>query len=242
MGLVKRLVSPGIVRALQESDLRASRRPDHFIANSRVVAERIQQVYDRPARVIYPPIDVNRFGPSVDHDDYYLVLARLVSYKRIDLAVEACTQLKRRLIVIGDGPDRARLESLAGPTVQFLGRLPDAEVEHYGAHCRALLFPGEEDFGMAPLEIAAAGRPTIAFRSGGATETIIEDTTGAFFDSQTPNSLVNAIERFEKQDWHSGTIRKHALKFGVDVFERSFLQFLAEIGFPIPSHHEVLTT
>src|SRR5580704_9123155 len=153
MGTAKRLLLSQAIRGLRRWDVGASRQPDHFIANSQTVAARIHRAYGRIAEVIHPPIDLGRFRASVEQDDYYLVLARLVSYKRIDLAVQACTQLGRRLLVIGDGPDRERLMAIAGKTVSFLGRLSDGEVEHYAARCRALIFPGEEDFGMAPLEI-----------------------------------------------------------------------------------------
>ncbi len=233
-GLAKRLVLPPLVRALRTWDERASRYPDHFVANSKTVAARIQQAYGRSAEVIHPPIDVDRFRPSPDQEDYYLVLSRLVSYKRIDLAVEACTQLGRRLLIIGNGPDRERLAAKAGPTVTFLNRLSDAEVEHYASRCRALLFPGEEDFGMAPLELAAAGRPTIAYRAGGAEETVVEGVTGVFFDRQEVNHLTAAIKRFEAQEWSAKTLRSHAENFGIDVFKLRFRQFLARVDAPVP--------
>src|SRR6202012_5107205 len=133
---------PSLVKGLRHWDTGASRQPDHFIANSRAVAARILHAYGRHAEIIHPPINLNRFRASKEQEDYYLVLARLVSYKRIDLAVRACSQLGRRLLVIGDGPDRARLMAAAGPTVTFMGRLTDAEVEHYASRGRALLFPG----------------------------------------------------------------------------------------------------
>jgi len=237
VGVAKRLlmaplVSP-MIRALRQWDKRASRFPDHFVANSKTVAARIQRAYGRTAEVIHPPVDVHRFRPSSEQEDYYLVLARLVSYKRIDLAIDACSLLGRRLLVIGDGPDRDRLMAKAGPTVQFLSYVSDAEVEHYVARCRALLFPGEEDFGMAPLEVAAAGRPTIAFRAGGAAETILDGITGVFFDRQEPGYLAKAIERCEGQEWSAQTLRRHAEGFGIDVFQSRFRQFLARVGAPL---------
>jgi glycosyltransferase involved in cell wall biosynthesis len=223
-----------MIRALRKWDERASHYPDHFVANSKTVAARIQRAYGRTAEVIHPPINVDRFRPSPEQEDYYLVLARLISYKRIDLAIEACSSLGRRLLVIGEGPDRDRLMAKAGPTVQFLSRLSDAEVEHYAARCRALLFPGEEDFGMAPLELAAAGRPTIAYRAGGAAETIIDGITGIFFDHQTPGELAEAIVRFERQEWSANLLRGHAEGFGIDIFQARFRQFLARVGAPVP--------
>ncbi len=223
----------GLTWMLRQWDMVASRQPDHFIANSKVVAERIQRVYGRTAEVIHPPIDVDRFYPADRIDDYYMVLSRMVAYKRLDLAVEACTRLNRRLIVVGTGPYRRHLESKAGPTVKFLGRVRDEEVTYLAAHCRALLFPGEEDFGMAPLEVAAAGRPTIAFRAGGATETIVDAATGLFFDERTPESLMDAIERFERLDWSPTEIRRHAEGFSVPIFRMRLLQFLSRIGVPL---------
>ena len=236
MGSVARLLLPYAAQALREWDRGASRQPDHFVANSKTVAARIEQAYGRTAQVIHPPVNVNRFHPSKEQDDYYLVLSRLIPYKHIDIAVEACTRLGRRLMIIGDGPDRARLTAMAGPTVKFLGRLPDAEVEHYASRCRALLFPGEEDFGLAPLEIAAAGRPTIAYRAGGATETIVEDVTGLFFDRPETDNLATAIEQFEGQQWHPDVLRRHAESFSVGVFQKSFGDFLAQVGCPVSQY------
>ena len=236
MGAAKRTLLPPMIRALRKWDEEASRSPDHFVANSRAVAERIERAYGRQAEVIHPPIDVHRFRASSEQEDYYLVLARLISYKRIDLAIEACSQLGRKLVVIGDGPDRARLMAKAGPTVKFMSRLSDAEVEHYAARCRALIFPGEEDFGMAPLEVAASGRPTIAYRAGGALETMVDGVTGVFFDRQEVGDLTDAIQRFEKQEWSADTLRHHAEGFGIDVFQSRFRQFLAKVGAAVPVH------
>jgi glycosyltransferase involved in cell wall biosynthesis len=231
--VAKRLLLTPMIGGLRKWDKGASRYPDHFVANSQTVADRIQRAYGRTAEVIHPPIDVNRFRPSPEQDDYYLVLARLISYKRIDLAIDACSLLGRRLLVIGDGPDRARLMAKAGPTVQFLNHLSDAEVEHYAARCRALIFPGEEDFGMAPLEVAAAGRPTIAYRAGGAAETILDGITGTFFDHQDPSHLARAIERFEQQEWSARVLRRHAEGFSIEIFQSRFREFLARVGAPI---------
>ena len=232
MGKAQRFVLPKLIRQLQEWDESASRQPDHFIANSQAVAARIKRCYGRTAEVIHPSVNISRFRSCDEREDYYLVLSRLVSYKRIDLAVRACTLLKRNLIVIGDGPDHRRLAAMAGPTVKFLGRASDADVEHYASRCRALLFPGEEDFGIAPLEIAAAGRPTIAYRAGGAIETIIEGTTGVFFDRQEPEDLAAAIENFERQDLSPTALRSHAERFSIEVFQARLSTFLERVGIP----------
>jgi glycosyltransferase involved in cell wall biosynthesis len=233
MSRTMRLTLQGLTSVLRQWDMGASRQPDHFIANSKVVAARIQKAYGRTAEVIHPPIDVEQFQPAKQAGDFYLVLSRMVSYKRLDLALEACSRLKRKLIVVGTGPYRRHLEAMAGPTVQFVGRVSDAEVVRLAASCRALLFPGEEDFGMAPLEVAAAGRPTIAFRAGGATETIVDGATGLFFDQQTTESLMDAIERFERQQWSSPEIRMHAEGFSVPIFRARMMRFLSRIGLPV---------
>lgn len=230
MSFVKRRPLSVLVGALRRWDLSASREPDHFLANSRTVAARILHAYGRHAEVIHPPINIRRFRPSTGHDDYYLVLARLVSYKRIDLAIQACNLAGRKLLIIGDGPDRKRLEQLAGPSITFAGRLSDQEVEHHAGRCRALIFPGEEDFGMVPLEVAAAGRPTIAYRAGGATETILDGITGVFFDAPVPEALVDAMERLEMNRWAPEPLRRHAESFSVDVFQQRFRSFLHRVG------------
>src|SRR5216684_278349 len=221
---------PMLLWGLRKWDLRASQQPNYYIANSRLVADRIRKIYGREAFVIPPPIDVNRFQMSVEIDDYYLVLSRLMPYKRIDLAIEACKRMNRRLVVIGDGPDRARLEKLGDDRIEFLGRQPDAIVNYYASRCRALLFPGEEDFGMAPLEANAAGRPVIAYRGGGAVETIEENQTGVFFDHPESGSLIQAIEEFELRNWDPQVLRSHAAKFDRVVFAGRLMGFLQTVA------------
>lgn len=229
-GRVTRSLLPLSLWGLRKWDLRAARQPNYYIANSRLVARRIKEIYGREAFVIPPPIEVDRFQMSSHLDDYYLVLSRLVPYKRIDLAIEACNRLNRRLVIIGDGPDRARLQKLAGPRTEFLGRQPDAQVNKFASRCRALLFTGEEDFGMVPLEVNAAGRPVIAFRGGGAMETVVEGVTGVFFNEATSASLEDAIEEFESRSWSQNALRRHAEKFDRSVFTFRVLQFLASVA------------
>ena len=221
---------PMFLWGLKKWDLRASQQPNYYIANSQLVAERIRKIYKREAFVIPPPIEVNRFHMSSDIDDYYLVLSRLMPYKRIDLAIEACKRMNRRLVIIGDGPDRARLEKLADDRIEFLGRQPDKIVNYYAARCRALLFPGEEDFGMAPLEANAAGRPVIAYRGGGAVETVVDGKTGLFFDHPDSRALCKAIEQFEAMVWSQILLRRHAEKFDRNVFAFRVLQFLGSVA------------
>ena len=229
-GTFSRVALPAMLSGLRWWDRRASRQPDYYIANSHVVANRIRQIYGREAVVIPPPIDVERFQPDTIVDDYYLILSRLVPYKRIDLAVEACTRMNRPLVVIGDGPDRKRLEQMAGPTVEFLGRVSDATVKRFASRCRALLFPGEEDFGMTPLEINAAGRPVIAYGAGGAMETVIDGLTGMFFHVPTSAALMEAIEEFEQCDWEPLLLRQHAERFAYPVFAERVLAFLQKVA------------
>jgi glycosyltransferase involved in cell wall biosynthesis len=177
------------------------------------------QCYGVQAPVIYPPVNVERFEingkPS---EDFFLVVSRLVSYKKIDLAIEACTQLGKKLVVIGDGPDRKRLEANAGPTVTFLGRKSDKDVTDYMQRCKALFFPGIEDFGITPLEVNACGRPIIAFADGGALDTVSPEVTGLFFRQQTPEALMAVIEDFDNYEWNPQVIREHAEKFNEVIF------------------------
>jgi glycosyltransferase involved in cell wall biosynthesis len=229
-GGIVRAALPLMLWGLKKWDLRASRQPNYYIANSRIVAQRIKKIYGREAFVIPPPIDVDRFQPSKEVEDYYLILSRLMPYKRIDLAIEACNRMDRRLVIVGDGPDRQRLEKLAGPRTEFLGRIPDGLVNYYTSRCRALLFPGEEDFGMAPLEANAAGRPVIAYRAGGAMETVEEGVTGLFFAQQTSQSLATAIEQFESLSWDQTVLRRHAERFDRNVFAFKVLQFLSSVA------------
>lgn len=230
----RRAVISLLIRALRRWDKNASRRPDHFIANSRAVANRIREVYGRSAEVIHPPVDVDRFRVSKEQDDYYVVLSRLVSYKRLDIAVKACTMLNKRLMVIGEGPHRKQLMAEAGESVRFAGRLSDRDVEHLVSRCKALIFPGEEDFGIAPLEVAAAGRPCIAFRAGGAVETIVEGKTGLFFSEQTAESLAASIEEFEHGEWSPAVLRAHANKFRREVFHEQMRSYFRRVGIPLP--------
>ena len=219
-----------MVKGLRRWEVRAATRPDYYIANSHIVADRLKAAFGVEAKVIEPPIVTSRFTVSTSVEDYYLILSRLVPYKRIDLAVEACTRTGRRLVIIGGGPDRARLESLAGPTVEFLGRQPDSVVNHYASRCRALIFPGEEDFGMAPLEVNAAGRPVVAYGAGGATETVIENVNGILFRPQTTVSLIQALEKCESRNWNSATIRRRAQRYDIHVFQERLLDFLSQIS------------
>jgi glycosyltransferase involved in cell wall biosynthesis len=212
-----------VARRLRAQDSRAARRVDRFIAISQEVAGRIRRNYGRDSQVIYPPVDVERVVPDGKNpEDFYLVVSRLVPYKRIDLAIAAANKLRIRLVVVGEGPERRRLERLAGPTVEFLGRLGDAEIAELYARCRAFLFPGYEDFGIAPVEAQAAGRPVIAYGSGGATETVLNGETGLFFDQQTVSALADAILRERESQFDPHACRRNAERFSSERFLRDF--------------------
>lgn len=204
-------------------DQAAASRVDAFLAISHFVAQRIQKYYGRSATVVYPPVEPHRFQPSAAVGDRYLVVSRLLPYKRIDLAVEACNRLQVPLDVVGTGPEEERLRALAGPTIRFWGFQPDAVVQDLMARARAFLFPQEEDFGITPLEAAAAGRPVVAFRGGGALETVRAGVTGVFFDDPSPASLASALVAAASRPWDTGRIRAQAEVFAVPVFRERFL-------------------
>ncbi len=225
--LIREALRP-LIALLRRWDHAAAQRVDRFIAISNAVRERIRRFYGRKSDVIYPPVETDAFKPAGRHDDYYLVVSRLVPYKRIDLAVEACNRLGVPLLIAGSGRDRERLESMAGPTVRFLGRVPDSELPELMARCRALLFPGLEDFGITPVQAQAAGRPVIAYRGGGALDTVIEGHTGLFFDEQTPESLADAIRRFDPDDFDPAEARRNAMRFDARVFESQIKDVVRE--------------
>ncbi len=227
--VLRELLRPGI-RRIREWDRRAAGRVDDFIANSRNVAGRIARFYGRESTMIPPPVDVSRFRPvdPAEVGDYYLVLSRLIPYKRIDVAVRAFAHLDRPLWVAGDGRARADLEAIASPNVRFLGRVPDADVPGLYAHCRAFIFPGEEDLGITPLEAMAAGRPVIAYAAGGALETVIEGQTGVFFREQTPEALAEAVREFETQKFDPAASRRQAERFDIASFQARVRAFVDE--------------
>lgn len=203
-------------------------RVDYFIANSENVAKRIWKHYRRESVVIHPPVRCKLFNISYVDEDYFLILSRLVSYKKIDLAVQVFNELGLPLVIIGDGPQREKLENMAKDNVKFLGRQPDSVIKEYYSKCRAFIFPGEEDFGITPLEAQASGRPVIAYGKGGALETVIDNETGVFFEEQTVESLKDAINKFSKMKFDKETIRKHAEEFDEEVFKNKINAFVNE--------------
>ena len=228
IGKLARKILPLFITGLRIWDSTSAMRVDHFIANSPVVAERIAKYYRRDAIVIPPPVEASRFifDPDTRPEDYFLIVSRFLPYKRIDLAIQACNALQLPLVIIGSGRYERELRKMAGPTIRFLGRLSDTEVLHYYAHCRALLLPGEEDFGITPLEAQASGRPVIAYGAGGALTSVIDGITGAFFDEQTVESLMAVLATFDGRTYDPETIRNHALEFDKPLFHRRILQFI----------------
>lgn len=212
-------------------DVRTAHGVDEFVANSRFIARRIKKVYGRDARVIYPPVDVDRFALRSDKSDYYVTVGSLVPYKKVDLLVRAFGELKgHRLVVIGDGPERRTVEACAGKNVEILGFQPDEVVREYVGNARAFVFAAEEDFGIAPVEAQACGTPVIAFGKGGALETVVDGETGLFFGEQTVESIVNAVRRFDdvRDQFDPETIRRNAERFSEERFRREFAAFVCD--------------
>ena len=209
-------------------DYAAAARVDEFVGISRTVSRRIWKCYRRVAPVIWPPVDCDAFPVTERRSDYYLVAGQLVTYKRAELAVLACNKLQRKLVLIGSGEELKRLRKLAGPTVSVLGAQPFDVLRSHFAGCRALIFPGEEDFGIVPVEAMASGAPVIALRKGGALDTVEENETGVFFDEPTVDELIDAIRRFEvmEETFNAERISAHARKFDKSEFKRRFRSFV----------------
>jgi glycosyltransferase involved in cell wall biosynthesis len=229
IGRLPRAVLPLFIGFLRAWDRRAADRVTRFIAISKTVQERIARHYQRDSIIIHPPVDVDRFQVSEARGDFFLILSRLVPYKRIDLAVQAFNQLGLPLVIAGEGRDRARLQAMAKSNVRFLGRVSDEEGRELLARCRAFIFPGEEDFGIAPLEANACGKPVIAFARGGALDSIVEGVTGEFFREPTAPSLGEVVRAFDERRYDARVIRQHAEKFSTAAFK----QKLREAVFPV---------
>lgn len=229
-----RWTMPRLVSKMREWDFAAAQRPDYLLANSNYVAARVEKYYRRPAEVIYPPVEIARFDSTQSKDDYFLVVSRLIPYKQVDLAIQACNKLKRRLLIAGDGTEREKLEKLAGPTVKFLGRVSDQEVSDLLAKAAAFIFTPEEDFGIAPVEAMASGCPVIAYGKGGALESVVAAQTGVFFNEPTVESLVQAINRFDAMEFDTKKLRARAEQFSNERFRKEVAAFaqkaLAERG------------
>ncbi|HSW42541.1 MAG TPA: glycosyltransferase [Patescibacteria group bacterium] len=228
--LPSRLAARTLRPFLRAWDRSTAQRPTHVVAISQTVRDRVRNLWGRDAEVVYPPVATDEIRLGTVDDGFLLVAARFLAYRRIDLAVAAATALGRELVVVGDGPESARLRASAGPTVRFLGRVDRPTLVDLFARCHAYLVPGVEDFGIAPVEAMAAGKPVIAFRSGGATETVVEGRTGLFFERQEVASLAEAIERLDGLVFAPAVIRARAEEFDSAVFRRSWRHLLVRLG------------
>jgi glycosyltransferase involved in cell wall biosynthesis len=230
-GIIKRSVMSVIARYLRRWDVESCGRVDYFIANSHNVAGRIKACYGRSAEVIHPPVDVARFPLSVVDEGYYLIVSALVPYKRLNLAIETFRNRKENLVIAGSGPDFKRLAAMAPHNVKFLGWVSDNDLVSLYANCHALIFPGEEDFGIVPLEAMACGKPVIAFAAGGALETVVENgaqSSGVFFHQQSCQALNDAIDRLNKKVFTPTAIRTHASFFDREKFKNRMFQYIEE--------------
>ena len=236
----KTIASPA-VSYLRRWDKVASKRPDTLVAISKEVQGRIRDYYNRDSVVVYPPVDYlasgsERVAPSLKKrknvKPYFLIVSRLskfTKYKRIDLAIQACNELTLSLKIIGEGNWKRELQQMAGPTIEFLGSVDDKKLSEYYQNCRALIFPAVEDFGLTVVEAQAFGKPVIAFRAGGATETIKEGKTGLFFDQQTKDSLIQALKLFDSMQFDPRESRKNAQQFSHSSFKQSFLKLVHQL-------------
>ncbi len=213
-----RALVPLVSVVLRYWDYGVSQRVHHFITSSKAVARRIEACYRRSAIVINPPIPIAHYPIGEAGGEHYLVVSRLNRYKRVDLAISAFNHLKRNLVIVGDGPERERLEQMANDNIQFAGRVSDEQLCKCYRDCRALIFPGEEDYGLVPLEAQACGKPVVAYRAGGVLETVEEGVGGVFFDRQAPEALIEAVAKLESFTFDPADIRRHASKFDVGTF------------------------
>ncbi|MFC1643640.1 glycosyltransferase [Chlamydiota bacterium] len=223
--MIKRLLN-----RLRKWDLETSNRVDYFAAISENVRTRIKQFYKRDSEIIYPPCDTEFFNiiDNFKKDEFYLIVSALVPYKRIDLAIEAFNKLNRPLKIIGGGTDISSLKKIAGNNIEFLGWQPSEVIREYYNKARAVIFPGEEDLGIVPIEAQACGTPVIAYGKGGVLETVIEEKTGLFFCEQEADKIVDIVNEFEKLSFNRHDLRENALNFSKDIFEKRMKEFIIE--------------
>ncbi len=225
------MVMPRLIHKVRMWDFQAAQRVDYFLADSNYASKRVKKFYRRNAETIYPGIVVTDDAVSEERDDFYLVVSRFVNYKRVDLAIEACNRLSRRLVVVGSGgEEEKRLREMAGSTIEFVGRVSDDEMRGYYHRAKAFLFPGIEDFGLTPLEAQEGGTPVIAYGKGGALETVVDGETGLFFHEQTAEALASCLELFE----HEGVSLTHrqihdaSLKFSESAFKNNMRRYISD--------------
>jgi glycosyltransferase involved in cell wall biosynthesis len=222
-------VLPLLLTRLRVWDYTAAQRVDHFVANSKFVAERIAKYYRREAQVIYPPVHVERFTELADPEDYFLLVSRLRPYKRVDLAIRAFNKLGMKFKVVGSGEQEGELRAMAKPNIEFVGQVSEAEKARLLARCRALIFPQEEDFGITAVEAMASGRPVIAYRAGGALEIVKDGVTGKFFDEQSWEALADAVIRFRYESYKPEVIQRAAQVYSTTHFAEVWQDFVVKV-------------
>ena len=229
-GIKKVLILP-ILHYMRMWDKSASERVDYFIANSRNTAQRIEKFYRVKSKVVYPPCDIGRANLNNKNEDYFLIVSRLSPYKKIDIAIEAFNKLDLPLVIIGEGQDRRRLENMAEKNIKFLGFQDQKRIAEYYQNCQALIFPGEEDFGITPIEAMSYGKPVLAFRRGGLLETVIEGETGEFFDDAIPEILADGVRRLKNnfRNYDPEKIKDQANKFSRENFECTIEKLIDEL-------------
>lgn len=236
---LKRSLTWPIVNLLKKWDVVAAQRPDEIVSISEEVKNRVEKYYKRQSLVIYPPVDIQKFRTKslkfrmamrgLPAGNYFLIVSRLVPYKKIDVAIKAFNHLKLPLVIVGTGSESKKLKRIANKNIFFVGEVNDQDLAHFYSHCLALIFPQQEDFGIVAVEAQSAGKPVIAFSKGGATETIVEGRTGIFFDQQTPQSLVAAIKKFERMRFSTKDCIDNAEKFSKERFKKELLDLIKNI-------------
>ena len=228
MNKLKKIIISSFMHKFRQWDRLAADRVDYFIANSNYIKGRIAKYYRRDAEVIFPPVNTHLYYPNSQTEEFYLVVSRLVTYKRIDLAVQAFNQLNLPLVVIGTGSEEKRIKAMASSNIKFLGRLSDEEIADYYAKCKAFIFPGEEDFGITPIEAQASGRPVIAYKRGGILDTVIDGKTGILFNEQTVESLSQAVMLYEQSGvaYSKEQIKEHSEKFSLERFKKEVANYI----------------
>ncbi|MBP9717709.1 glycosyltransferase [Candidatus Gracilibacteria bacterium] len=225
---LKKMAVEKIMHGLRIWDFTASDRADMLIANSHHVQKRIKKYYRQESRVVYPPVDIERFSPSTTHEDFYLIVSTLSPYKKVDLAVDFFNTTEKKLVVIGEGAHRASLMNKANSNITFLGWQPDDVVRDYMMRCKALIFPGEEDFGITPVEAMACGKPVLAYQEGGVSESVIAGVTGEFFKEQTVESMKEGLEKLLQTTYNPLKMHEHAQKFSTANFRTAIEELVAE--------------
>jgi glycosyltransferase involved in cell wall biosynthesis len=235
LDFVRKTLAKLLVHYLRVWDRSSSKRVDYWIANSRATRDKIKKYYRQDARIIYPPVALPEWKDFLEAQDgnFFLIISQLTPYKKIDLAIEAFNKLKLPLVIIGQGPEYKKLRRLAGPNISLLGWMSEKEKNMYLKNCTAFIFSGEDDFGISPVEAMGYGKPVLAFRSGGALETVIENTTGEFFDDATPEILADGVRRLRDNllDYSPLVIRKWSEKFSREKFRQEFMDFIRKLGY-----------